>query len=56
MDTGAILDLTRSRSQLALKHAFLRQQLIVLNRQVLRLACKPRQRLLLVMLACGLRS
>jgi putative transposase len=56
MFTGAILDLTRSRSELVLENAFLRQQLIVLNRQVIRPACKPRERLLLVMLASGLRS
>jgi putative transposase len=54
--TGAILDLTRSRSELVLENAFLRQQLIVLNRHVIRPACKPRERALLVMLASGLRS
>ena len=56
MFTGAILDLTRNRSELVLENAFLRQQLIVLNRQVIRPACKPRERVLLVMLASGLRS
>jgi hypothetical protein len=56
MFIGAILDLTRSRSELVLENAFLRQQLIVLNRQVIRPACKPRERVLLVMLASGLRS
>ncbi len=54
--TGVILDLTRSRSELVLENAFLRQQLIVLNRQVVRPAFKPRERVLLVMLASGLRS
>jgi len=54
--TGAILDLTRSRSELVLENVFLRQQLIVLNRQVIRPACKPHERILLVMLASGLRS
>jgi len=54
--TGTILDLTRSRSELMLENAFLRQQLIVLNRQVLRPSCKPLERVLLVMLASGLRS
>jgi hypothetical protein len=39
--TGAVLDLTRSRSELVLENAFLRQQLIVLNCQVIRPACKP---------------
>jgi putative transposase len=54
--SGAVLDLARSRSELVLENAFLRQQLIVLNRQVIRPACKPRERVLLVMLASGLRS
>jgi putative transposase len=54
--TGVILDLTRSGSELVLENAFLRQQLIVLNRQVVRPACKPRERVLLVMLTSGLRS
>jgi len=54
--TGAVLDLTRRRSELVLENAFLRQQLIVLNRQVVRPACKPRERVLLVMLASVLRS
>ena len=53
---GAVFDLTRSRSELMLENAFLRQQLIVLNRQVVRPACKPRERVLLVVLASGLRS
>jgi len=56
MDTDAILDLKRSRSKLVLENAFLRQQLIVLNRQDIRPASKPRERVLLVMLASGLRS
>jgi len=54
--TGAVLDLTRRRSELVLENAFLRQQLIVLNLQVVRPACKPHERVLLVMLASGLRS
>jgi hypothetical protein len=53
---GAEFDLTRSRSELLLENAFLRQQLIVLNRQVMRPAIKSRERVLLVMLASGLRS
>ncbi len=56
MFTGAILDLTRTRSELVLENAFLRQQLIVLNRQVVHPACKSHERVLLVMLASGLRS
>ncbi len=54
--SGFIHDLTRSRSNLVLENAFLRQQLIVLNRQVVRPACKPHERVLLVMLASVLRS
>jgi putative transposase len=56
MLSGAVPDLTRSRSELVLENAFLRQQLIVLNRQVVRSACKPRECVLLVMLASVLRS
>ena len=52
----ASLDLTRSRSQIILENAFLRQQLIVLNRQVKRPALKPRERVLLVMLTSKLLS
>ncbi len=52
----AALDLTRSNTELILENAFLRQQLIVLNRQVKRAALKPRERVLLVMLTSRLRS
>ena len=52
----AALDLTRSKTELILENAFLRQQLIVLNRQVMRPAIKPRERVFLVVLASGLRS
>ena len=54
--TDAVFDLTRSKSELMLENAFLRQQLIVLNRQVIRPAIKPRERVFLVVLASGLRS
>jgi putative transposase len=50
------LDLTRSRSQLILENAFLRQQLIVLNRHVKRPALKPHERVLLVVLTSKLLS
>jgi len=50
------LDLSRSKAELILENAFLRQQLIVLNRQVIRPAIKPRERVFLVLLASGLRS
>ena len=51
-----VLDLTRSKAELILENAFLRQQLIVLNRQVKRPALKPHERVLLVVLASRLRS
>ncbi len=38
------------------ENAFLRQQLIVLNRQVMRPTINPRERVFLVVLASGLRS
>ena len=52
----AASDLTRSKSELVLENAFLRQQLIVLNRQVKRPALKPHERVLLVVLTSRLRS
>ncbi len=52
----AVFDLTRSKSELMLENAFLRQQLIVLNRQLIRPAIKPRERICLLVLASGLRS
>ena len=53
---GTALDLTRSKTELILENAFLRQQLIVLNRQVKHPALKPHERVLVVMLASKLRS
>ncbi len=53
---GAALDLTRNKTELILENAFLRQQLIVLNRQVKRPALKPRERVVLVVLTSRLRS
>lgn len=45
--TAAALDATRSKTELMLENAFLRQQFIVLNRQVKRPALKPHERVLL---------
>lgn len=50
------LDLTRSKSELVLENAFLRQQLIVLKRQGKQPPLTPRDRVLLVLLASKLRS
>jgi hypothetical protein len=53
---GAALDLTRSKSELVLENALLRQQLIVLQRQVKRPALTWRDRALLVLMASRLPS
>jgi putative transposase len=53
---GALKDLTRSKSQLIAENALLRQQLIVLNRQVKKPKFTPLDRLLLVSLASTLQS
>ena len=50
------MDLTRSKSELMLENALLRQQLIVLQRQVKRPALTWRDRALFVMLVSKLRS
>ena len=49
--TGALSDMTRSRADLIAKHALLRQQLIVLKRQVKRPQLTNGDRLRLVLLA-----
>jgi len=49
-------DLARSKSELVLENAFLRQQLITLQRQVKHPALTPRDRVLLVLLARKLPS
>jgi putative transposase len=54
--TNAAVDLTRSKRELILENTFLRQQLIILDRQVKRPKAKPRERVLLVLLASRLRS
>jgi putative transposase len=53
---NVMTDLTRSREELILENAFLRQQLIILDRQVKRPLARPRERVLLVALASRLRS
>jgi putative transposase len=47
---GSLADLSRSKSQLIAENALLRQQLIMLSRQVKRPACRKADRLLLVLL------
>jgi hypothetical protein len=53
---NAALDLTRSKTEIILEEALLRQQLIVLERQVKRPVLKPRERMLLVLLASQLEA
>jgi putative transposase len=53
---GTIADLGRSKSELLVENALLRQQLIVLKRQVKRPACTKADRLLLVLLARVVRT
>jgi hypothetical protein len=48
---GTFADITRSKSELIAENAFLRQQLIVLQRQTKRPVLTPRDRGLLVLLA-----
>jgi len=51
---GLIGDVTRSKSELLVENAFLRQQLLVLNRQVKQAQLKPRDRLFFVLLTSRL--
>ena len=56
---GAVSDLTRTKAALVAENAFLRQQLVVLGRQVERPVLTPADRLRLVLLArlvCGWRA
>jgi len=53
---GAITDVTMSKAALVAENALLRQQLIVLRRQVKRPAITPRDRVLLMLLARLVRS
>ncbi len=48
---GTLTDLSRSKSELVAENALLRQQLIILRRQVKRPACTKTDRMLLVLLA-----
>src|SRR5262249_24027234 len=51
-----LTDLSRSKSQLVAENALLRQQLIILRRQVKRPACTRTDRMLLVLLARMVRT
>jgi putative transposase len=53
---GTMTDLARSKSELVAENALLRQQLIILSRQVKRPACTRADRLLLVLLARMVRT
>jgi putative transposase len=53
---GTIADLGRSKSELMAENALLRQQLIMLKRQVKRPACTKTDRILLVLLARAVRA
>jgi putative transposase len=53
---GTFTDLTRGRAELLAENALLRQQLIVLHRQVKRPVYRKRDRLLLVLLARMVRT
>jgi putative transposase len=53
---GTLTDLARSKSELVAENALLRQQLIILRRQVKRPACTKTDRMLLVLLARIVRT
>jgi putative transposase len=53
---GTLTDLSRSKSELVAENALLRQQLIILRRQVKRPACTKTDRMLLVLLARAVRT
>ncbi len=53
---GTVIDLVRSKSELVAENALLRQQLIILRRQVKRPACTKRDRIILVLLARASRA
>jgi hypothetical protein len=53
---GMVTDLSRSKSELVAENALLRQQLIILRRQVKRPACTRTDRILLVLLARLVRT
>jgi len=53
---GVLTDLVRSKSELVAENALLRQQLIILRRQVKRPACTKTDRMLLVLLARAVQT
>jgi transposase InsO family protein len=53
---GAVIDLTKTKPQLVAENAFLRQQLIVLHRQVQHPQFKPTDRFFLVVLSALVRN
>jgi len=53
---GTLTDLARTKSELIAQNALLRQQLIILGRQVKRPACTRIDRLFLVVLARAIRN
>ena len=53
---GTIADIARGKSELLVENALLRQQLIILRRQVKRPTCAKTDRFLLVLLARMLRT
>jgi putative transposase len=53
---GTVTDLVRSKSELVAENALLRQQLIILRRQVQRPACTKADRMILVLLARASRA
>jgi putative transposase len=53
---GALNDLARTRTELIAENALLRQQLVILHRQVKRPTCTRTDRLLLLLLARALRN
>jgi putative transposase len=53
---GTLTDLSRSKSELVAENALLRQQVIILRRQVKRPACTKTDRILLVLLASMVRT
>jgi deazaflavin-dependent oxidoreductase (nitroreductase family) len=54
--SGTLTDLTKGKSELVAENALLRQQLIILRRQVKRPACTKTDRILLVLLARMVRT
>ena len=53
---GTLADLARSKAELLAENALLRQQLIILKRQVKRPACTKADRMLLVLEASAVRA